>query len=303
MIGEGFALIAALFYALVNVSVALGGKTKQEGDNGVLLSLLSTLTLSGVVWVFWGAELDFDFSNPAFWVGFLSFMVAGILSTVLGRLWLFRSVERIGVVKAGFFRRLIPVFSALFAYVFLKETLSTQGTIGFILVLLATFYANNQQTKESPNPASAKENKNRKSGGLYGVASSVSYAGAYVLRKEGMRYLPDAAFGTFVGAVTGLIYYVTHGVWQKGVAKHIVANIFGAGRWQLMTAVCISIGQLSQFFALKYTSVAIVAIIGMMDLFLSIILASYMLKIAEKPNTVTLVCAVISTLGVVLIIF
>jgi len=32
-------------------------------------------------------------------------------------------------------------------------------------------------------------------------------------------------------------------------------------------------------------------------------LASYMLKIAEKPNTVTLVCAVISTLGVVLIIF
>lgn len=302
MIGEGFALIAALFYALVNVSVALGSKTKQEGDNGVLLSLVSTLTLSGLVWGLFGAELSFDLSSTPIWIGLLSFMVAGVLSTVLGRLWLFRSVERIGVVKAGFFRRLIPVFSALFAYIFLQETLSTKGTIGFILVLLATLYVNNLQTKQSTSQETPEEHKHRKSGSLYGVASSVSYAGAYVLRKEGMRYLPDAAFGTFVGAITGLIYYVIHGAWRKGIVKHVIGNIFGAGRWQLMTAVCISIGQLSQFFALKYTSVAIVAIIGMMDLFLSIALASYMLKIAEKPNAMTIVCAFVSTLGVVLII-
>lgn len=303
MIGEGLALLAALFYALVNVSVALGGKSKQGGDNGVLLSLLLTLVLSFVAWFFFGLRLELSFHSVPMWIGLISFMIAGVLSTVLGRSWLFRSVERIGVVKAGFFRRLIPVFSVVLAYVFLNEVLTLKSSLGFILVLLATLYVNSIQGHASHSEKeSLEESKYRNSGKLYGVASSVSYAGAYVLRKEGMRYVPDAAFGTFIGAVTGLIYYLAQGVWKRGVVKKIIKNTFGVGHWQLMTAICISIGQLSQFFALKYTSVGVVAIIGMMDLFLSIVLASYILKIAEKPCSRTILCAVVSTFGVVLIV-
>jgi drug/metabolite transporter (DMT)-like permease len=69
---------------------------------------------------------------PKVW-GALSYL--GICGSVLGFVWYYEGVKKIGPVKTSVFNNLIPIFAMIISMVLLKETLQTYMIYGSILVI------------------------------------------------------------------------------------------------------------------------------------------------------------------------
>ena len=110
-----------------------------------------------------------------------------------------------------------------------------------------------------------------------GIASAAFYAISYVLRRQGLERLPDPAFGTFIGAIAGMIWMLAANYAGPGRASRLRGLIVDRGPWHWLTALALSLGQISQFFALKSASVVVVATIGALEVFFAAVLGSLLL--------------------------
>lgn len=268
MTGEGFALLAALAYGLAGVTIAKG-KATARGDNGVFLSVVLTAVLSGILWLGWGAVSLLDLATSDAVTPLAVFVAAGVFSMVLGRTTMYRATERIGPVATSLLRRLTPVFALPIAVVFLAEIPSIQTYLGAALVIAAVMMHIGKpagQFREVIN-----------TGWYLGIGSAAFYAVAYVLRSYGLDHLPDAALGTFIGAMAGMIWIGgTSFVGSTPVAR-IRKLLMDHGPWHWLSAIALSAGQLFQFFALKSASVVVVATLGSLEVFFAALLGSVLI--------------------------
>jgi drug/metabolite transporter (DMT)-like permease len=58
----------------------------------------------------------------------------GLFGTVLGFVWYYQGIQRIGPVRAGLFINFVPVFALLLAFFILKEPVTPSLLIGAVLV-------------------------------------------------------------------------------------------------------------------------------------------------------------------------
>ncbi|MEW5420303.1 EamA family transporter [Amorphus sp. 3PC139-8] len=297
MIGPLFALLSALCFATASASIAKGaGQT--SGDNGAFLSVVMTLIVAGTLWLLLGNPLgSFD---RALAIGAVYFALSGVLSTVVGRLTLFRSVELAGAIQASLFRRLTPLFGAVFAFVILGETVGYLGVAGMAVVLASLFLVIAIKAEANPFEIRGDDVATTHRGQVFGTLSAGSYGASYVARKLGMMYVPDPTLGTFVGALSGLLFYGIAMPVNRRFRAAICGVFRNTGRWQLLAAALISFGQVAQFFALINTGVAVVAIIGSLEVFLSIYVAAYIFKSEPPPGIRVVVASTVATIGVIL---
>jgi len=274
MNGEIYALLAALAYGLAGVAI-MRGKPEARGDNGVFLSVVVTAMLTGVIWAFWGsvpasALLSVDTLDA---VGI--FALAGLMSTVLGRMLMFRATERTGPVAASLLRRLTPVFGLPLAFVILSELPDGLTLAGAVLVMAAVmFYL---------PPSTLKAGTVSRIGLAFGVGSALAYATAYTLRSSALVTLPDAALGTCIGALAGLIWIVGVAALRPGRTGQFRALFVDRGRWHVLAAITLSAGQFLQFLALKTASVVSVATLGTLEVFFAALIVSWMT--GRRPET------------------
>lgn len=89
---------------------------------------------------------------PTVW----SVLFTGVFASVVAFIAFNEAVARIGPSKAVYFLHLMPVFGALFSFIFLGETLSLYHLIGFPIalggVLMATIIPDTQRTPMEPKP-------------------------------------------------------------------------------------------------------------------------------------------------------
>ena len=93
--GEILALASAFFFAVGTVTISLG-TVRKRGDNGAILTVMVTLVVSAMIWAIVSATRGTDVGalfgdadstlRGLFWFGF-----AGIMATVFGRMFLFKS--------------------------------------------------------------------------------------------------------------------------------------------------------------------------------------------------------------------
>jgi drug/metabolite transporter (DMT)-like permease len=102
------------------------------------LSPLAAVTYSsviGAVCLFPAAVMeglwDARHFSPLAWV---SVFYLGFFGTVLGFVWYYEGIQRIGPVRAGLFINFVPVSAVLLAYLILDEPLTISLLIGAILV-------------------------------------------------------------------------------------------------------------------------------------------------------------------------
>ena len=256
MIGEVLALLGAGAYGLAGLSI-LRGQVTARGDNGVFLSVVVTAALSFLLWLVAGrVPLRVVIGGgglPS--LGF--FALAGLASIVLGRMTMYRATVALGAVRASLLRRLTPVFAILFAVVLLGEvpraTTLLGGAIilGGVLIYLAP--ATGGARSRPPPP-----------GGLaIGTASALFYALSFILRRMGLDGVPDAALGTCLGALAGGVWMLAAAALRPG--RGIRALTLDRGPWHWLAAGALSVGQILQFFALQSASVAVVAILGALE--------------------------------------
>ena len=80
---------------------------------------------------------------PAFTlIDWLALFYLGFFGTVLGFVWYYQGIQRIGAMKAGVFINFVPISAILFGYVILDEPLTLSLLAGTILVLSGVYLAN-----------------------------------------------------------------------------------------------------------------------------------------------------------------
>lgn len=273
MSGEGFALLAAFCYGLAGVTI-VKGKVTARGDNGVFLSVLVTASLTGGLWLGRGEIPASALAHPENRKAIAIFAMAGLLSTVLGRTTMYRATEQIGPVATSLLRRLTPVFAVPLAMVLLAEFPNGQMLLGAGLVLAAILLYLGSPVQSLV--------ASQRLGWLLGVGSAAFYAASYTLRSYGLDWLPDAALGTCIGALAGVLWFVLAAALRKDRTTRLCQLIVDRGRWHWITAIALSAGQTLQFFALKSASVVAVATLGALEVFFTVALAA--LFFGEKQS-------------------
>ncbi|MCR8726717.1 DMT family transporter [Frigidibacter sp. ROC022] len=293
MTGELLALLAALAYGVAGVAI-VRGKATAQGDNGVFLSVLATAVLTFALWLGWGRVPPRELADPAHALPLAVFALAGLFSIAFGRQTMYRATERIGAVRASLLRRLTPVFALPFAYLLLAQLPGARTILGgAVIVAGVLFYRPGSDRTAGDVPAA---------GVLLGIASAAFYAAAYTLRRFGMDWLPDAALGACIGALTGCLWFVAGALLRRDRGQALRRLLADRGRWHWLTALSLSIGQTLQFFALKSAAVAVVAVIGTMEVFFSAALVMAMGGVRAVPIARLAPAAALAAIGTALLL-
>jgi drug/metabolite transporter (DMT)-like permease len=82
---------------------------------------------------------------PGFsWLGWLAILQLALLGTVVGFVWWYQGVQRIGTARAAVFVNLVPLFGALLAALILGERLVASQIWGGFLVILGVYWGSRQ---------------------------------------------------------------------------------------------------------------------------------------------------------------
>lgn len=300
--GELYALLSAASFGVAGAAVAKGAP-EARGDNGIFLSIILTLMLSFLLWIAFGIDLDALGDKSVLVIGLSYFASAGVLATVLGRLTNFRSIALSGAIRSSVFRRMIPVFSTIFAVVLLSERYAPVSLAGMILILSSIGLAMWERAPGSASGFWDGSSRQLRIGLLFGAVSAFCYALAYIARKLAMVHLPDAAFGAFVGALTGVIWYLVASSVSTRYRRSLISVFKDAGPWQWLAALGMTFGQILLFFALISAPVAIVAIIGSLEMFVGAYLAAFLFKSEPVPGRAMVFATMIATVGVAMVAF
>lgn len=298
--GEIYALLSAVSFGIAGAAVAKGA-SKAKGDNGVFLSIMLTLALSSVIWLACGIDLTTVDDTRSFLIGIGFFISAGVLATVFGRLTNFRSIALSGAIRSSLFRRLIPVFSTALAFVLLQERYSAIVLVGMIVILCSIAVAMWVRVPQIAAKALVLPAGNLRIGLLLAAVSAFCYALAYVVRKLALESLPDAALGVLVGALTGVLWYFIAGCISTRYRVAITSVFKASGIWQWMAALGMSFGQILLFFALLSAPVAVVAIIGSLEMFVGAYFAAYLFKSEPVPGRAMILATIVAAIGVAMV--
>jgi drug/metabolite transporter (DMT)-like permease len=72
----------------------------------------------------------------------LCIVYLGIFGTVVGFVWYYQAIKRIGPVKAGLFINFVPIFGVLLSFLVLRETITLSLAIGAVLVVSGVYLTN-----------------------------------------------------------------------------------------------------------------------------------------------------------------
>jgi drug/metabolite transporter (DMT)-like permease len=130
MIGEGFALTAAILWGTIPVLVRKGF-SHASPSVAVVVGLFASLPLFLGVFLFHPrSALDVVAPQAALW-----FAAVGITGPCLGRLFNYIGVERLGAARATPLINSAPLFTTVFALVFLHEYITVKIFVGMLCIV------------------------------------------------------------------------------------------------------------------------------------------------------------------------
>jgi len=294
VLGQCLALMSAICFAFSVVFVARS--EVREGDRGVFFSVLITLVFSALLWMAQEQTAGQAADHAHWWSGFSWFVFAGVCAMVLGRKFVFTSIQSLGPTRASAMKRLNPFFSVAAAALFLSEPISKLGWLGMAVIasgfaLLIRDGARRGSAQSIPAPTAY----------LWGVAAALAYAGAYVARKLGLADLPAPAFGTLISAAAGLVFMLAAAL-VSSRQRAIVLGVFrNLDRWVVMASVFMSLGQILLFVALLYERISVITMIASTEIFIATFLSVVIFRTEGRPGWQTQLAGAVTMLGVIMV--
>lgn len=148
-------LIIVLDKSIGNLGVSwygilfLFGAVAAAVGHGILLKKLTfhynpviIITTQNIIGIFYFLPLVFFWGNRNISMDtfdahlIINLLLLGIFASSLAFVFYTRSVKEFGIARASLYANLIPVFTAIFSYYFLNETLSIQKLTGMMIVIL-----------------------------------------------------------------------------------------------------------------------------------------------------------------------
>jgi len=279
--GDALALASAAAFACANVLIARGSRP-DGGDNGAFTSLLITAALAGAGWIVEGLVRGFE---PVTWRALAWFAGGGVFTGFIGRVFYYASVQRLGAMRSSAMKRLNPFFSVLLGVLVMGDAIS--GTMPVGLAMIASSFvvlvaaAWKRGTPAGPQ-AAAKRSAGLNWGYAYGPISALGYSTGYLLRKMGLAEAHDAWLGACVGCLVGALFFLVTAAFNRDYARAVRATFRRPSAWLVAAGVMSSAGQILYFFALNWSTISRVALLGSMEIFVTMFLASVFLRKRER---------------------
>jgi drug/metabolite transporter (DMT)-like permease len=128
------------------VAYSLIGKAVMDG-----LSPLAAVSYSSIIGTFLlffpalyeGGIQNFRLYHPVDWVGMF---YLGFFGTVIGFVWYYEGIKKIGPMKASLFINFVPISAVVMAFFILKEPITPSLFIGTLLVCSGVYLTNKRFT-------------------------------------------------------------------------------------------------------------------------------------------------------------
>jgi drug/metabolite transporter (DMT)-like permease len=253
--GDALAL-GALGLFSCNAFIVRAASARLEQGLGFLIALAANVVLAGAVVL---QQVVFSGVAPAVGSAVLWFLVAGILSSYLGRRGYFRSVETMGPSRAAAVQATNPVFALVFAWAFLHETLGAVALAGLAVVVVGLYL-----TSHLPRDDAAERASRMMPLAIVGPAlvAAVSYGLGNVARGAAVDDWREPVVGGLLGAVSGMVAYLLVGVRVRRLVPDLrAADRRGVWLWTLAGAVTIA-GQVAVIAATSYIPIAVAVAIS-----------------------------------------
>jgi len=277
---ELYALLTAFCFGLNAVLVRKGMKESTPVTATLVIAAVQVTTLS--------ALLLFDL--PEFnWTAVIYFILAGVMSAILGRTLNYLSIDKLGVPISTSLTGTNPVFAMIIAVIFLGERVSFTTILGSLLVVAGIAMMSGW----------GKDSKLNTRDIIIPIASAFFYAAGTVVRKVGLNILPEPLLGAVAGAATSLVAYPVllrlmgrSGEFKLG--KNSIPWLIGGG-------ITTSVAWIGMFNSIQTGSVSVVsAIIGANPLF-GLILSALMLRDTETITKQVVAGSVMIVIAVIII--
>jgi drug/metabolite transporter (DMT)-like permease len=316
--GEFFALLSAISFSAANIMIRKG-TTRSSQNNGAFLSILLTALISGII----VAAMVLSKGWPILTLeGIFWFLLAGVLTSLLGRTLLYSSIQHLGSVRATAIKRLNPFFAVLFGVLLLGDPLSSPLVIGMLFIFysfgMLILEAYRSSTEEDNTETAFKEKKIQsiqqfkkqvfevmKSvanlGYIYGPVSALCYGIGYIVRKQGLMEMPDPYLGTMLGASVGAFIFVIMACFQARYRLTVKSTFTSFHPWLFFAGFATSVGQIFYFIALNNIEVSRVALIASIEVILTILISAFLFKTQERITRRVIIASLISMIGAAII--
>ncbi len=274
MSGEGYALLAALAFALSTVftrqfAVGAHGRSPVPPEVGVLVSLLTDLLLFGALAA---GEVRRGAASLLRVESVWLFMLGAVVASMLGRNLAYLSVKQVGAARSTAIRLCNTLFAAAVGWVWLRDLPRPWqvGGAAMITVGLWLVVTEREGWSEETN--------------WVGVATAAGAALAFAVgdtaRRAALHITPSPPLGAFVGVCAALpaqLLYLRPWRWSPQALRQVWRpDVLGSGFFNTLALLLL-------FFAVQRAPVANASSLYNLQVLLVIVLGRLMLR-GEDPG-------------------
>lgn len=240
----GAALVGAGHHLLIRVGTDEG----RPQDAVLVVMVVNVAVLVPVVGVVYYPEYGLTSRSV------LSFVAAGVFGTLLGRLFLYTSIDRIGASRTTPLIATWVLISALLGVVVLDESPTPAHAVGIVLILLGVAGIAWETGSENPDDLSRRE---LALGLVFPLAGALAFGAEPIYASLGFAEGTPAPVGLVVKTVAATLGFTLYLGWRRSLPG-TVAFRGRDGRWFLLAGVANTLFLLGYYVALALAPVTLV---------------------------------------------
>lgn len=246
VLGIGLAALAALSIALTSLGIRLGTDDGSTIEALVVVLACNVLLLAPIAAVYAPAEAPLTLRSA------LAFGAAGVTGTLLGRLFYFTSISRIGSSRTEPIKATQPLHATIGAVVLFDERVTTLHLTGILLVVLGVAIVSWEMSRS--DSATGVESVRAL---LPGLAAAVFFGIEPLLAKIGLGASNALISGVMLRIVVAAVAFLTYLRLRNSLPSP--ARLWRSNsRWYLFAGVANTSFLLSYYAALEVAPVSLV---------------------------------------------
>jgi drug/metabolite transporter (DMT)-like permease len=219
MLGEVLSIVTSLLWATSTIISAEVLKNLQPIKVNTIKTLFSFLVMIPIALVMGGFSNIYHLDL----LGFVYVIVAALIGFGIGDTGLFKSIRLIGVSKSYTIAYTFPLFTMLFAILFLGEPFLLRYVLGTVIIVLGIFTI--LQKKEN------KQFEKRLQGYFWAFATAIFWSIGAILIAYGLKSISVILANAIRYPILFIFLYLISQIWSKewNLSKRTIILLAGAG--------------------------------------------------------------------------
>lgn len=243
------------------VLIRIGMRTSAT-DDGHFMSVLTNVLLLGVT-------ISFVGFGDAPVEGVVAFLIAGLLTTFLGRGFTLRAIRLLGPSRPGILLMASPLVVAILGVLFLEEAVTfVEGLAGAIILggiaVLITSRGQTQPlievTDEDANDAAS--SAARRKGYLLSFIAVLAFGVGFAASKWGVGHFPRPVSGAFLGSIAALAAISITNTATGQISTLVDNNLRRFPIWFVAGGTLTAVGLLTRYWAFLTLPAWIVSVLN-----------------------------------------